>query len=161
MAQESFSASVSKWVAQSERRIETVFKEAAQDVISEMQEVGPSVANPEGHGTGNLPVDTGFLRASMQAGLNQPANSMTFRPPPDAKEGSAAYDPEPVALVINGAKLGDTIYATYGAEYAGRMETRYGFVRLAAQNWQSIVSKRARKVKARVDAAIASARARQ
>jgi len=156
MAQESFSASVNKWVAKSERRIETVFKEAAQDVISEMQEVGPSVANPDSHGTGHMPVDTGFLRASLQASLNSPAPAMTFRPP-DAK--SVKYDPSPVALVIAGAQLGQTIYATYAAAYAPRMEARYGFVRLAAQNWQSIVDRRARIVKRRVDAAISAARA--
>ena len=75
-----FSAQVSAWVRMSERRIETVFKEAAQDVISEMQEVGPSVANPDSHGGGNMPVDTGALRASLQAALNQPSN-VVFRPP--------------------------------------------------------------------------------
>lgn len=157
MAQQSFSAGVSAWVAKSERRVETVFKEATQDVISEMQEVGPSVANPESFGTGHMPVDTGFLRASLQAAINQPeAGAVVFRPP---SATSAKYDPSPVALTIAGAKLGQVIYATYGAVYAPRMEARYGFVRLASQNWQQIVTRRARIVKRRVDAAIAAAQA--
>lgn len=161
MAESTFSAAVDAWVKKSERRIETVFKEAAQDVISEMQEVGPSKANPDSAGTGHMPVQTGFLRASLQAGLNTPPNEMVFRPPPETAEQRANYQPEPVALVISGAKVTDKIYATYGAVYARRMEAMYGFVRLAAQNWQSIVSKRAAIVKSRVDAALAAARNRQ
>lgn len=145
-----FSAQVSAWVSMSERRIETVFKEAAQDVILEMQEVGPSVANPDSHGGGNMPVDTGALRASLQAALNQPSN-VVFRPPAG---GNIQYDPSPVAMVIASAKLGDTIYATYSVEYAREMEYRYGFVRLSAQNWQEIVSRAAVRVKRRVTAAL-------
>lgn len=141
----------------SERRIETVFKESAQDVISEMQEVGPSVANPDSTGTGHMPVDTGALRASLQAAINQPSN-VVFRPP---TSGSVAYDPSHVALVIASAKVGETIYATYSVEYAKAMETRYGFTRLAAQNWQQIVNRRAAIVKRRVTAALAAARAGQ
>jgi hypothetical protein len=158
MAADTFSAAVSKWVAQSERRMEVVFKESAQDVISEMQEVGPSVANPDSSGTGHMPVDTGFLRASLQAAINSPAQGMEFREP---LSKSATYDPSPVALVIAGAKLGDTVYATYAAAYAPQMEAKYGFVRLSAQNWQSIVNKRAAIVKRRVTAALDAARARQ
>lgn len=149
----SFTASVNAWVAMSERRIETVFKESAQDVISEMQEVGPSVANPDSHGAGNMPVDTGALRASLQAALNQPSN-VVFRPP---AAGNIAYDPSHVALVVASAKAGDTIYATYSVEYARAMEYRYGFTRLAAQNWQSIVNRRAAIVKRRVTAALRAA----
>lgn len=161
MAQKSFDAAVDEWVKKSERRIDTVFKESAQEVISEMQEVGPSVANPDSFGTGNLPVDTGFLRASLQAGLNSPPTAMVFRPPPEQKPGAAPYDPEPVSLTIQGAKPGDTVYATYGAVYAARMEAKYGFVRLAAQNWQPIVKRVAKRVRDRVEAAIAAARARR
>ena len=144
---ESFSASVSAWVRKSEARIAAVFKSSAQDVISEMQEVGPSVANPDSFGTGNLPVDSGFLRASLQAAINEPSPAIQFRPP---SATSVAYDPSPVALVIAGAKLGETIYATYGAVYAPRMEATYGFVRLAAQNWQGIVSRNAKLARLRV-----------
>lgn len=161
MAQKSFAASVDDWVKKSDRRMEVVFKESAQDVIADMQEVGPSKANPDSFGTGNLPVDTGFLRASLQAGVNSPPNEMTFRPPPEDEQKKLNYDPEAVSLVINGAKVTDKIYATYGAVYARRMEAMYGFVRLAAQNWPAIVTKRAGIVKARTEAAIAAARVRR
>lgn len=73
---------------------------------------------------------------------------MLFRPP---SAENVAYDPSPVALVIAGAKLGQTIYATYGAAYAPAMEARYGFVRMAAQRWASIVAENARKAQQIVD----------
>lgn len=148
MAQRSFSASVSAWVRKSEARLEAVFKGSAQDVISLMQEPGPSVANPDGFGTGHMPIDTGFLRASLMAAINDPVPSIVFRPPDLT---SAAYDPSPIALVIAGAKLGETIYATYSADYARAMEARYGFVRLAAQKWPEIVSRNAQLARQRVE----------
>lgn len=156
MAQQSFSAQVSAWMGKTQSRMSTVFKESAQDVISEMQEVGPSVANPDSSGSGNMPVDTGFLRASLQAAINAPATGMEFRAP---LSKDIAYDPSPVALIIAGANIGDTIYATYAASYAPQMEARYGFVRLAAQNWDQIVQRRAAIVKRRVTAALAAAQA--
>lgn len=143
---DTFAAQVGAWVAKAERRVDAVFKASAQDVIAEMQEPGPSVANPASAGTGHMPIETGFLRSSLQARLNEPAGGMMFRPP---SLETAAYDPSPVALVIAGAKLGDTIYATYAANYAPIMEERYAFVRLAAQNWQRIVSKTAEEAKRR------------
>jgi hypothetical protein len=145
MAQ-TFSAQVSAFVAKTERRIEAVFKASAQDVISDMQEPGPAIGSPTAFGTGNLPVVTGFLRASLQAAINNPPGGITFRPP----DGNFAYEPSAVALVIAGARLGETIYATYAANYAPFMEARYGFVRLAAQNWQSIVDRNAREAQRRV-----------
>lgn len=141
-----FSAQVDKWVRESQKRVEVVFKESAQDVIAEMQAVGPSVANPDSFGTGNMPVDTGFLRASLQARLNEPPGVIRPRPAGDA---SYSYSSSPIALVIAGAAIGDTIYATYGANYASIMEQRYAFRRLAAQNWQQIVDRQAKRMKAR------------
>lgn len=142
MAQ-TFEAQVSSWVRKSDRLMTDVFKMSSQDAISEMQEVGPSVANPDSSGTGRMPVDRGFLRASLQAALNSlPVHSMVFRPP----TGNAVYDPSPVALVIASAKGGDTIFATYGMEYAPAMEEKYAFVRLTAQNWQAIVNRNVRRL---------------
>jgi hypothetical protein len=46
--------------------------------------------------------------------------------------------------------VGETIYATYAANYAPIMESRYGFVRLAAQNWRAIVDRNVRAVESRV-----------
>ncbi|WP_290497628.1 hypothetical protein [Hyphomonas sp. UBA4494] len=144
MAQQNFSATVDQWVRETKERMEAVFKESAQRVISDMQE-------PVGAG-GNMPVDTGFLRASLRASVNEPSMSFTFRPD---EGGAYRYEATQVALTIAGADLGDTIYAVYSANYAHHVE--YGaqgrapraFVRLAAQKWPQIVNQVALEARSR------------
>lgn len=142
MAQQSFAAQVDAWVAKTKERTEAVFKESAQRVLAEAQK-------PVGAG-GNMPVDTGFLRASLQATINAPVAAVTFR-----TEGQQ-YDAASVALVIAGAQLGDTIYGVYTAnyaryvEYGSRGRAGRGFVRLAAQQWPQIVSQVVAEAKSRV-----------
>jgi len=153
--QGSFSADVSKWVRQSEQRLEAVFRDSAQTLSEE-------VKKPRAAG-GNMPVDTGFLRASMQA-------SNTEMPKIDKEvtpEENATYpeNSEQVELLIAGSKLGQTIYLGFTAAYARRLEygfkgkdklgreynqEGYGFVRLAAQKWQRIVRASSAKIKAAV-----------
>lgn len=123
--------------------MEAVFKESAQRVIADMQ-------IPVGAG-GNMPVDTGALRASIQATLDAPNEMITF------KEGApTAYNEGQVALVIASATLGQTIFATYSmnyaraVEYGSRGRAGRGFVRLAAQKWQSIVAAVVEEAKRRV-----------
>jgi hypothetical protein len=149
--QGSFTATIETWVEAVEQRMIAVFRESAQRVIEQMQKVGPSVANPDGGEGGNMPVDTGFLRASLLATLNNPAERVIFRP---ETVGAFAYSEGQVSLVILAAQIGDTIYAVYTASYARFVEygtngrEGYAFVRLAAQNWQQIVDevvKEARK----------------
>jgi hypothetical protein len=129
-----FEASVSDWVKQTQARMTAVFKESAQRVFADMRV-------PVGAG-GNMPVVTGFLRASFLATLNTPADTVTYR----TGSGPAAVHADTVALVIAGAKLGDTIYGVFTANYARHVEygtsrmTGRGFVRLAAQKWPQIVA---------------------
>ena len=150
-SQLSFSAQVDEWCRQTEARMLAVFRESAQRVISEMQKVGPSAKSPGGGAGGAMPVDTGFLRASLMTTLNQPTSQVKFK---DDAIGAYVWEEGQVQLVILAAKIGDSIYAVYTAAYARRMEygfsgtdslgrtynqRGYGFVRLAAQKWQSIV----------------------
>lgn len=130
-----FASSVSAWVAKTKARTEAVFKESAQRVLEVAQ-------TPVGQG-GNIPVDTGFMRASLMATLGDPGFSVTFNP----QNGQTyQYDGGQIALTINNAKLGDTISAVYTASYA--IHVHYGtskmpprpWVTLAAQQWQRIVS---------------------
>lgn len=163
-----FSASIDDWVRQTEDRARAVFRQSAVEVVTEMQKVGPSVASTkagiktglgakgrgknrrqiqgpvpaDGEG-GNMPVDSGFLRASLQVALNaDPVLTLTPRPDGDGKH---AYNAAPVNLIINGAELGDSIHAAYGASYAAAVEYGAGsrpprrFVALAAMQWQQIV----------------------
>lgn len=135
MPASSFSAAVSAWVAQTQARMTAVFREAAQDVIADMQ-------TPVGGG-GNMPVDTGFLRSSLQVTTDGPVPAELANPNPT---GTFAANDATVALAIAGAEPGDTIFATYGAVYARAVN--YGrngsngrlFVETAAQKWPSIVA---------------------
>lgn len=143
MAQKSFSAQIDDWVRKTERRTEAVFKESAQRVFA-------SALVPVGAG-GNMPVDTGFLRASFQATINAPVTGVKHR------TGGTTYPvTDQYALVIAGAKVGDVIYGTFTANYARHVEygTRgragRGFVRLAAQRWPTIVNQVVAEAKARV-----------
>lgn len=130
-----FAAQVSDWVRQTEQRMEAVFRESAQRVISDMQ-------TPVAAG-GNMPVDTGFLRASLQVGTDGPAPMTRGRP---AEGGSYIYSPTAAALAIGGAEIGQTIFASYTANYAGFVH--YGragkpgrqWVTMAAQRWPQIVA---------------------
>jgi len=101
---------------------------------------------------GNIPVDTGFLRASLTAviGDQMPASRAA---PPDG--GAFAFVGDQVNLVIATADLNDTITVAYTANYARHVE--YGargrpgrrFVFLAAQQWPRIVEEVAREAQAR------------
>lgn len=138
-----FDAQVDAWVKKSTVRMEAVFKTAAQALIVDMQ-------SPVTRG-GNMPVDTGFLRASLKTTLNAPA--LDFK----ANPGTGLFDwgASEAALTINGAKLGDTVYAVYTANYARHVEygtsSRSGrrFVGQAVDKWQKRVDEAARDARAR------------
>mgnify|MGYP006921370885 CR=1 FL=1 len=184
MAQGSFAAQVNDWVRETKERAVEVRNESAQRVIAVMQEPGPSkatvkmavaagvglgkvkkngergvsrkafgpIANPGG--TGNLPVDTGFLRASLIVGRG-PISAATTKPPEDEEGRSYSWNDSGLRLAIEGAPLTGTIEARYTAVYARVAE--YGgpgrpgrrFVSLAAQQWQRIVSEVATEAQAR------------
>jgi len=119
-------ADMDKWIRRSQVRIDAVVKQSAQDLVNTAQ-------TPRAKG-GNMPVDTGFLRNSGMA-------SLTGMP-----SGTGSTESQ-VTLTIYRAKPGDTIYFGWTANYAKYMERRYAFMRLAAQQWQDIVNRNARKLK--------------
>lgn len=147
-----FSSQVSKWVNQTKRRTEGVFKASAQEVINIAQ-------TPVGDG-GNMPIDTGFLRASLRTGLNGniPTGETTDGDAAEAKKGNVA-----TILAIGFAKLGDTISGGWTAEYAAAVhngisadeetgrKSRDGklWLDLAAQQWPAIVARMSRKAEAK------------
>lgn len=144
MAQGSFSAAVSAWVAKTKARQEAVFKRSAELMFEDV--------------IARTPVDTGFLRATLAATLNglQQINPEA-RPPEDAGKG-AFPAPTDCALVISSAELGATIFGSFGAAYARHVEygTRFvnpaAMVRLSAQNWPHHVARAIREAKAAVSA---------
>lgn len=142
-----FAAQVDAWVKKTERRMEAVFKESTQRVVSEMQ-------TPSGEG-GNMPIDTGFLRNSVQATTDKPIpinpNANPVKPVGHVRgDVIYPYRSGDISLTILGSKIGQIIYVTYTAAYARHQENRRGFVRLAAQRWQAIVSEVTREARSRV-----------
>lgn len=129
MAQ-TFTAQVKAFADKAKASAEAVVKQSAQEVFEIAQ-------TPVAQG-GNMPVDTGFLRNSMVAGLN----------------GSTSLSgPDAYVLAIAGMELGDSVFGGWTANYARHVE--YGarglpgrhFALNAARQWQAIVAKNAALVK--------------
>lgn len=141
----SFSAAVDAWVRQTEDRMERVFKGSCQRLVSEAQ-------TPVGAG-GNMPIDTGFLRSSGIATTDSPT-PMNPAHTPD-KDKKYTFSMGSAEGVIAGLKIGMTLYFTWTAiyarvvEYGGPGRAGRGFVRLAAQKWQSIVAQVTQEAKSR------------
>ncbi|TRC78514.1 HK97 gp10 family phage protein [Mesorhizobium sp. WSM4310] len=145
----SFAATVGAWVAAVPLALEMVFKESAQELVSQLDqlladEVYDKPATP-GYKR------TGFLRASLMA-------STTAMPTLSRENPGAPVPPDlgDVILVINGVDLGDTLYLGYTANYAAFVH--YGaqgraprpWVTMVAQRWVMIVEAKAAEVKARL-----------
>lgn len=142
-----FAASVDSWVKETEQRMEAVFRQSAQEISSiAVQNLSGGVVN----------VQTGFLRASERASTEaMPQIDPKAYPEP---EGNYPFDGGQIALVINGASLGQTIYLGWTAAYSGFIEwgtskmAPRGFVRLAAAQWQTVVNKVTERAKGRASA---------
>jgi len=128
-------AVVQGWAKRSRRRMTAVMRTSAQSVINEAQ-------TPKGKG-GNLPLDTGFLRASGQASLDG-------MPTGPGRLSEGRPDGEDTSLVINRAFPGDTIFFGWTAVYARVQEQKNGFMRRAAMNWRAHVLGAVQEVRARV-----------
>lgn len=145
MATLDFGAQVDAWVLKTKQRTEAVFRESTQRTVAKMQL--PVQAG------GNMPVDTGFLRASIRASLE----SMPRIDNADRKSSGGAFgwDDAVVTTTISNAQIGQTIYVGYTASYAPFVE--YGshgrqpraFVGLAAQQWPVTVSQVVSELKQR------------
>jgi len=135
----SFEADVNAWARKTETRLRAVFRSSMQEVARQAQE-------PQAKG-GNLPVDTGFLRNSGGAALND----FPARQGEEGQEGSSAAKAaeSATAAAIARANIGDEIIFGWTAVYARPMEARYGFMRNAADNWQRIVKREAEEIKRR------------
>lgn len=135
----SFAAQVDEWVAETEQRMTAVFRQSTQETVSIAQSL--------------VPIDTGFLRASVRASRE----SMPPIDPKSAGNGSPVpFNSGNITLTIADARLGDTIFVGYTANYAlyvhdgtSRMAPR-PFVALAAQQWSATVNRVTEDLKARV-----------
>jgi hypothetical protein len=122
-----FEKQVTSWARKSEMRLEAVFKTAVQDMVEDAQ-------TPRDKG-GRMPVVTGFLRNSGSASINSIPSG-----------GPSPSNMAAVPIIINQAKIGDTIYFGWTANYAQYMEAKYAFMRMAAQRWGQFVKMAARRI---------------
>jgi hypothetical protein len=172
MAQPSFEAQVSAWVAQTQQRMTAVFRDAAQTVANEVRRTIPQ--------GGNMPIDTGNLRRSLMASTSSVPQIV------DNAEQTFGENDGQISLVIAGAQISQTIYLGFQASYARIMEygssphiiepkkahalrwyeggasvfakrvkhpgtKPYAFVRTTAQRWPQIVSESAARIQSRVE----------
>lgn len=132
-----FAATVGDWARKVDGALEAVFKESVQELITQLNSL--------------VPVDTGFLRASLMASATaMPVLSL------NNPGGAHSVDIGTIELVIVGADIGDTIYLGYTAKYGAHVH--YGangrpgrpWVDMAAQRWASIVAAKSAEVKSRL-----------
>ena len=134
----SFGAQMRNWRNKTEQRMELVFQESIQELGKE--------ANTLDDKGGNMPFDTGFLVNSLVAAINsEPVGESEPSGIIQSKWDNTAF-----ILAVNKAKIGDRVTIGWTANYAIYMEARFGYMRLAAQNWPQIVKKVTRRVDARV-----------
>ncbi len=145
MAQGSFSAQISGFAANTKALMQAVRADAVQEMVTAMQTPGPSVTNPGNGGGGNMPVASGFLRASLTALPGYDVPMATTNPSSDK---TFSFDRAQIDLVIQGVDFEAPITLAYAAVYARKMEERYAFVRLAAQRWPQFVAASAAKAEA-------------
>jgi hypothetical protein len=136
-----FSAQISDFCKATEQRLEVVFKESAQRTVSIAQSL--------------VPVDTGFLRASIR-GSNEAMPEIDPKARPT--DVSYTYNAGEIVLTIAGAKLGGTFFCGYSASYASALEFGTSkirprrFVGQATEQWQATVNQVCRDLEATVAA---------
>ncbi|QYM73369.1 HK97 gp10 family phage protein [Pseudochrobactrum sp. Wa41.01b-1] len=106
MVQQNFAAQVDAFVMQTQRRMLAAFRTAAQFVIEDMID--------------RVPVDTGFLRASVVVSLD--GSRPLDRPlPAGSKRKQYELNPQ-YTLAIAGTEIGNTIWASFTANYGAHVE---------------------------------------
>lgn len=138
----SFADDVAKWAGSKAIPV-------AEAIIKKSSERLAEKANTSRFKGGNTPVDTSFLINSLHASIGTLPSGESVKPSGYAVQ---EWNPASVTVVINGLELGDMLYLGWTAEYAPRMENMYGFARLAAQDWQQIVSETAIEYRSRFNA---------
>lgn len=141
----SFDAVIDKVVADTKDKMLKVVRNSIQEVVEEAQ-------TPLAKG-GKIHVDTGFLRSSGQAQLNQlPVGQTEGR---DRAEGEMGVLPEYVVPdnadyilpTLWKMKIGDTFYFGWTARYAQIREIYDGFMESAVMKWKQIVDSQIRSIK--------------
>ncbi len=134
-----FEDQIKRFQRKYEKRLRATARTSVQEVVSLAQRV-------EGDG-GQMRVDTGFLRASIQGATGTMPRGKT-QPRKGAKKDEYAGQQvagTPITAVIAKWDLGmdQPLHVGWTAAYARPREYKDGFLRLAVQNWDTIVIKEA------------------
>jgi hypothetical protein len=120
--------------------MKAVRDESIQRLVDEISTPGPSVAHPGGGEGGHMPIDSGFMRASVAAARGAVQLTTVEKPKGDA---TYSYSAGEVSLVLAETPLGETITIGWRANYAEYANYRYQFVGLGLQRWPQIVAETA------------------
>lgn len=135
-----FTASIDKFIAKSEARLEAVVKTGVQDTINEAQ-----TSREKG---GKMPIVTGFLTNSGMASIGELPVGVSVNP--DRKTRLPDWKPQSIAATLLQWDLKSPFYFGWVANYARYRENEDGFMRLAAQNWPQHIKKAVARVKAEI-----------
>jgi hypothetical protein len=136
-----FDKQVERWRRKTSAKLRAVGREAVQTTVSQAQRV-----REEG---GRMPVDTGFLRASIQAALGTWPYGPSDNPNDRTYAIGSQVAGEPLAVVLLKWEPGrDDLYVGWTANYARYQEYKQGFMRKAAMKWKTNVKVAAKKVDA-------------
>ena len=137
----SLDSDIEKFIAVCDKRMVAVARQSIQETVQEMQK-------PTAKG-GRMRVDTGFLRSTGAASLENFPSGPTDKPD-DALPGSITSDDTQLNTVLAKMKMGDTFFFGWTATYAQVRETYDGFMETQLQNWRKTVARNVQKVRRKV-----------
>ena len=136
-----FSQQVAAFNKKYEARVRATAREAVQETVSRAQRT-------RGEG-GRMRIDTGFLRASIQAALGTMPSGPTNNPDDTKYSAGAQVAGEPVSVTLLKWDItrSQEIYVGWTANYARPREFKDGFLRGAVEQWDTIVGAAAKRVR--------------
>lgn len=137
----SFEVQIDKFVKATKEKMLAVVKNSIQDVVNDAQTPVEQA--------GKMPVDTGFLRASASAALNQLPQGETLGRKREKGETGVLYQysGDFLPLVLGKMKIGDTFYFGWAAVYANKQNMYHGFLDSAVDKWAETVKKNCKELK--------------
>jgi len=134
-----FGRTIDGYVKKYQARMRATYRTATQEIVADAQ-------TPQGN-DGRMPIDTGFLRASIAAAIDSVPSGQTKGedgnyPSVDVIGGNVA-----ATLLRWDMTKGQTIVIGWVAAYAPNMEYKYGFLRGATEQWPKTVDSVAKRVR--------------
>lgn len=127
-----FGAQVEAMTKKYQKQMRVLLRESAQATVSLAQRI-----EKEG---GRMRVDTGFLRASINASVGAMPIGISVNPDPKTKD-AFKYTGDSISMALLKWQPGETLYIGWTANYARPREYRDGFLRGAVEQWDGTVKK--------------------